>query len=321
MSTPVLIVAYSRHENVVRLIESLYAQGVERIYLAIDGAKGSNNNLQSGIEESAIALAAKLNLELRIWRRFENLGPAVSVITAIDWFFTNEEEGVILEDDLILSSDALQFFNSSLKHYSGASNVFMVSGSNYFDSLDAKRVPIATNYPVIWGWATWKNRWTHYRSSLNDFNNLRVPAAVNERWFWEIGARRCLNGIQDAWDIPLAAYQLSMGYLSVLPPRNLISNCGADVFAGNTFIDRWPLNVPVHQLNRYEFENQYSSSMVFDANLVSEINNLFRVKIYRIRWSGTLPSQFSKFLDLLRYPQPTRGKPLIERIDQVKIPN
>ena len=125
MSIPTLIIAYCRVTNVLKLITDLHSQNVTKIYLAIDGAKLSHDNLQSQIEVGARALATRLNIDLKIWRRDSNLGPAVSVITAIDWFFSHEYSGVIIEDDLILSSDAISFFESSLSRFADVKNVFL----------------------------------------------------------------------------------------------------------------------------------------------------------------------------------------------------
>lgn len=320
MNTPVLIVAYSRYENVLKLINDLKNQGVEKIYLAIDGQKDHNSIIQSQLEIAARDLAVKIDLEIRIWKRDVNLGPAVSVITAIDWFFENVSAGIILEDDLLLSSDAVQYFQALLASFSNVEEVFMVSGSNFFEDETSKLGMHATRYPVIWGWATWANRWRDYRSAMDSLHSVNIPGSMTERWFWQIGTRRCLNGIKDAWDIPLASYQLSAGRVTVLPPVNLISNRGADDFAGNTYIDEWPLNIPVRTLNSSLLHSESLESDDF-VNLSSNpVDVLFKRRIYNIRAVTTLPSLISKFLDLFRYPITSRSQSLLKRIGEVKIP-
>lgn len=321
MSTPVLIVSYSRHENVVRLIKNLHLQGVQLVYLAIDGSKNGDSELQTKIENSAKSLADRLGIEIIIWKRDVNLGPAVSVITAIDWFFQNVGAGIILEDDLFLSSDTVQFFEESLKSFQAVEEIFMVAGSNYFADEKSLLDLNSTHYPVIWGWATWADRWRDYRTALNSFHPVRVPGSISEQWFWKIGARRCLNGIIDAWDIPLAAYQLSVGKLTILPPVNLISNRGADAFAGNTHVDEWPLNIPLSILTSTSNKLELVKTLEDCCESTTYVDELFRSKIYKIRTISTLPALLSKFLDLIRYPPASRSKPLLHRLNQVTIPN
>jgi hypothetical protein len=296
----------------------LHHQGVKQIYLAIDGSKDNQDDMQSKIEVGSRLLAAELKIDLRIWRRNTNLGPAVSVITAIDWFFSNEERGIILEDDLILSDDAINYFDFALRHYNQNKSVFMIAGSNFFDDI----VPgnggvLASCYPVIWGWATWKDRWNSFRSTLNQLESLQINAPFHERWFWSTGLRRCFNGVKDAWDIPLATYQQSYRYLSILPPVNLVSNIGHDVFAGNTFVNEWPLNFPVKRMTPDAVRRYQSSVGHFDESLSGEINSRFRNRIYQIRKYRTLPPSFSTLFDFFRYPKHTRRGLLLDRLSQI----
>lgn len=318
MSIPVLIISYSRISNVLMLITELHSQGVNQIYLAIDGSKNGDDRLQSEIEAGARSRAAELSMELKVWRRDTNLGPAVSVIKALDWFFSIEESGLILEDDLILSRDAIQYFENSLFLFSELENIFLVTGSNYFDNFGLKeRNFYATHYPVIWGWATWSNRWKGYRTEFARLSDLCIPASLNERWFWKTGLRRCLNGIVDAWDIPLVTYQLSHKFLSIMPRVNLVSNCGADEFAGNTLVDEWPLNMPLKQMIPGDLIDSTEVVELFDQKFISEIDLLFREKVYGIRGFKSLHPTISKFFDLLRYPKSSRRGNLIERLNQV----
>lgn len=321
MSIPALIVSYSRHQNVLVIIKQLRNQGVRKIYLAIDGPKNLDHDLQNRIEKDSRELAEELGVNLRIWHRDSNLGPAVSVITAIDWFFKNEESGVILEDDLILSDGAIGYFDFALSRYADVNSVFLIAGSNYFgDGLLGSKSSFATHYPVTWGWATWRSRWTEYRSVLTSLSNFQAPGGLIEKWFWKNGLRRCLNGIQDAWDIPLATFQLSQKILSVIPPVNLISNIGADSFAGNTLVDEWPLNRPLERLPIETLLATKSHEKVFEPSFTSKIDSLFYSNVYKIQRFRTLPPGISMILDLLRHPVATRRKNLIERLELVALP-
>ena len=321
MSVPVLIISYSRITNVLKLIDALHHQGVAKIYLAIDGPRENDDFLQSQIEVKARSRSIELNIELNVWRRDSNLGPAVSVITAIDWLFSHEERGVILEDDLVLSSDAIRYFDHSLTVFSDLKSVFLITGSNYLENPSLSTAPLlATHYPIIWGWATWNDRWQNYRDALNTLNTLSTPITPHERWFWKNGLRRCLNGVKDAWDIPLVTYQLSRRYLSVMPQNNLISNCGADEFAGNTLVDVWPLNLPLGRMSRYELSRLQSFDGVFDQQLIEQIDSFFKERIYKISKFKVLPPGISTLLDLIRYPSIKRNQKLLKRITQVNRP-
>lgn len=321
MSLPVLIISFRRILNVLRLIDGLHNQGVEKIYLAIDGARENDDDSQSQIEIQARSRAAELNIDLKVWRRDSNLGPAVSVITAIDWLFLNEERGVIIEDDLVLSSDAIKYFDVTLLQYSQNKKVFMITGSNFFDGIIPPTASvISTHYPVVWGWATWRDRWFDYRSALSSLQSMRIQGSSFERRYWNTGLRRCLNGVKDAWDIPLVTYQRTHNFLTVLPPVNLVSNIGFDAFAGNTFIDEWPLNSRLGQLSPTAMINIRSQDIGSEPKICTYVDELFRERVYRINGFRTLPSKLSTIFDIIRYPRYRRAKNLIDRLSEIVLP-
>ena len=60
----------------------------------------------------------------------KNLGCRKGVTAGIDWFFSNEEMGIILEDDCIPSLSFFQFCDQMLLEYQFNEKVFMISGHN-----------------------------------------------------------------------------------------------------------------------------------------------------------------------------------------------
>ena len=87
---------------------SNYEGGIKKIYAAIDGPKIGQEGSDL-IESTLKKVCAKYDLQLLIWRRKTNLGLAASVISGIDWFFNLEDEGIIVEDDLVFSPDFVKF--------------------------------------------------------------------------------------------------------------------------------------------------------------------------------------------------------------------
>jgi len=60
----------------------------------------------------------------------KNLGCARGVSGAIDWFFNNVEQGIILEDDIVVGEDFFPFMWEMLGRYREDPRVFSVTGSN-----------------------------------------------------------------------------------------------------------------------------------------------------------------------------------------------
>jgi GR25 family glycosyltransferase involved in LPS biosynthesis len=85
-----------------------------------------------------------------------NLGCKLSVSSAINWFFENEEMGIILEDDCLPSLNFFHFCDSLLLKFKDDSNIFAITGCNFQQIKENKNSYFFTNYTHIWGWATWR---------------------------------------------------------------------------------------------------------------------------------------------------------------------
>ena len=248
---PVLILGYMRFEGILRNLESCGKAGISRVYLSLDGPKDSYG---LELQESALLeirnFAKSRGIELRLRRRHSNIGLAVAVIEGVSWFFENEELGAILEDDLDISTDFLQFASQALETFQNNPKVALVSGSNFQSDPLFYQVS-ATHYPLIWGWATRRAVWDDFLISLDrpliSKINLSLPLSVNA--FWWTAARQSRDGVVDSWAMSFSNYIRMRNLLCVLPPVNLISNKGADVYAVHSNSSDPYLNFPVNALS------------------------------------------------------------------------
>jgi hypothetical protein len=249
-SLPILIIGFVRPEGIERLLTSLQVGQVSRVYLAVDGPRDSQDRRsQKILVEFAQTFARNQNIPISIWQRDTNLGIAVSIISAIDWFFTSEHFGLILEDDLIVGKDFIPFVIKAKAILETQDDVVMISGNQFFPKYGSKRI-MATHYPQIWGWATTSKKWQILRSGLMEQDRIRFRDFLSpKRSYWAIGARRALSGRVDTWDIPIARYMISNAKLCLIPPCNLVSNVGFDQNASHTALNVFPLDVPTRELD------------------------------------------------------------------------
>jgi hypothetical protein len=297
-SVPVLIVGYKRYENILKLLTDSHSAGVKRIYLALDGVAHGPDVERESFLAKLDALSQRSGINVTKWIRQNNLGPAVSVITAIDWFFSHEDSGVILEDDLVLGANALLFFEMGLSLYRDNPRVAVIAGSNFWTLQPG--VSEWASFPITWGWATWKDRWFELRNVFFSLGPSSTKVGkLNERFFWWVGLYRCLSGEQDAWDIPFASYFRSLNKVCVFPPVNLISNIGVDVFAGNTHEKKWPLFHPVSddiQLDESFFSEEFSHEFCLDPLILRQIYGVSNRNIFSgFFFSLTQPISHSRF--------------------------
>ena len=275
MSVPVLIISHNRAHKLKSLLEQCFKNGIRTFYVAIDGSLYKNQAVQLAYQEVLKNFKVDKQIDLIIWHREKNIGLMSSMITAIDWFFSKEDSGIILEDDLVISQESINFFNEGLRIYQTNSDIFLISGNQFFTGLNPVGGVSVCNYPLIWGWATWKNQWLKFRSSLSEEikvqSKLRVPLKV--RFFLEISYIRAQSRKINSWAIVLAVYMRFKNLICVCPNVNLISNIGFDTFATHTIVNDWPLDIPISNFGTTNFK--------IDGSL--NLNYLIESSIYRVK--------------------------------------
>lgn len=314
MTVPALIITYSRLLGLVNLLDSCRDAGVNRIYIAIDGAATKETAL---IQESMVEVINKYksesNIDIQVWHREKNLGIAVSVITAIDWFFRYENKGVILEDDLILSDIFFTYMSKALSRFETDHSVSLISGNRYDGGVSAK--PVLVSYPQTWGWATWREKWAQIRADFSTKPIGRInQGRPNIRNFWQVGVDRVWDGYIDTWDLLLAHWMLVNNKKCLLPPENLVSNIGNDSFSTHTKTDNFSLSYPV-------INAPYSLDGIFDSTLVSSSDSdMFLTKnVFHIRRRHYFLNLYRKFGEMKMQRKYTSGS-LGNRLSAVSIP-
>ena len=316
MKPPVLIVTYARSGGLIRLLEGCASAGIRKFYVAVDGSRSQESLEEQKVMRDYLASFQKnSDFEIEVWWRTENLGPAVSVLTAINWLFSHEEVGVILEDDLEPNLDFFEFVDKGLTKYQGSDNVWIISGSRLVDP-DSKLGSAAWSlYPMTWGWATWASKWDQMYKEL-----LSEPVCLWRNWFnrranyWDIGSKRSKASFIDAWDLPLASAQFRLKKLTLIPPVNLVRNVGFDSQATHTLSNQFPLNVPTFKLPlnfNYPIFPKILRKLLYDLDL--------DVKVYSISQKHSFLRIWSYFTDRY-YFKSIYPNSLKQRIGRVVIP-
>ena len=312
-----MIVAYARPDGVERLLNICRSAGVRRIYIAIDGPRDHRISQKQSTMLSIIhGFQNHQTMDIQVWHRNHNLGVAVSVITAIDWFFKRENSGLVLEDDLIPSLDFFAFASKGLEKFEFNEKVWMICGSRMLPTTRNCLETDWSHYPMIWGWATWKSRWSVMRKTFSQKDLAQKMNFYNARHnFWYVGSSRAKSGEIDTWDIPLAFAQWSQSKFSIIPPVNLVTNVGFDSEGTHTSGDAYPLSHPTDFLpSAYSFSEQpsFSSSHSYDI--------LLEDKLFGIRPRHRFLRLYSSLTKVVKNRSNRLGD-LSGRLSQVAIPD
>ena len=232
-SAPVLLLFFNRPDALRGVLERVLAAGPRRVYLACDGPRAGRDDDRE-LTERCRAIAMEQPWACPPGTRFldANEGCARAVSGAISWFFGQEPEGIVLEDDCMPDPSFFRYATELLERHRDDERVMSIDGSS-FDMRP--RAPGGPSYrfsrcPHVWGWASWARSWRHYRLLLSAAEVDALPAgnypsrsAASLRG-WRRKFRTVAHDRPATWDYQWTFAHLRTGGLVASPCRNLVTN-------------------------------------------------------------------------------------------------
>lgn len=252
LRTAVLFLVFNRPEVTAQVFEAIRQARPPRLYVAADGSRSNRpDEAELCSEVRRIATNVDWPCEVKTLFRENNLGCKVGVSSGISWFFDNEEEGIIIEDDCLPSQSFFVFCEALLEKYRHDERVWQICGSAFvaeLTSLERDTSYLFSKYGPIWGWASWQRAWKHYDPELSNWPQMLQPHWINSAYgdTNEIKARLVLgkklyrNEI-DTWDYQWGFVKNYQNALSIVPTRNLVVNIGFGLDATHTTTGNTPL--------------------------------------------------------------------------------
>jgi len=233
LDTPVLLLVFNRPDTTRQVFEAIRRARPARLFIAADGPRKER---PGEAEKCELARSVVDNVDwdctVSTLLHDENLGCRTAVSSAIDWFFAQVEEGIILEDDCLPSQSFFSFCQELLERYRHDTRVMQISGSNFLE-VKIEESYLFSKYGPIWGWATWRRAWNFYDVEMKLWplikeRRLHCNFCINED---EVLAREeIFNAVYerrvDTWDYQWVFARLINSGLSITPKQNLISNIG-----------------------------------------------------------------------------------------------
>lgn len=244
MTNPVLFLIFNRPDTTARVFEAIRQARPPRLYVAADGPRPTRAE-EAALCQTTRRIATQVDwpCELSTLLREENLGCRNAVSSAIGWFFEHEPAGIVLEDDCLPDASFFPYCDEMLARYRDDERVMCISGDNFIASAwQPEASYYFSRYAHIWGWASWRRAWAHYRVDLSDQTPADLltllarvfPHSAAARNYWYKILYRMSQGRIDTWDYQWAYALWKQGGLSCVPQVNLISNIGFGAAATHT---------------------------------------------------------------------------------------
>lgn len=239
-NTPVVLIIYKRSETLYLIIEELRKINASSVYVIADGPK---NEAENEYVQKARSVIDTIEWDCKIKKIYsdQNLGLSTRIISGLDVVFRLEKQAIILEDDCIPNSSFFSFTNSMLEKYKNNNKISIISGTNMGLKFNFKYDYEFSNYPLIWGWATWKKSWMEYRNTqplvVDDISLKKIQDLLRNKtafFHWRKVFLKIQSGTHRSWDHKMAFYLFTTNKLSIIPKLNFVSNQGIDTHSTNT---------------------------------------------------------------------------------------
>jgi hypothetical protein len=232
---PIVLFVYNRPDHTKKTVQALQKNDLaneSELFIYSDGAK---NEVAKDKVSDVREYIKKIEgfKKITIIERKKNWGLANSIIDGVTHIVNKYDKIIVLEDDLVTSPYFLKFMNEALEYYKDEKKVWHVSGWNYPINTDGLGDVFLWRLMNCWGWATWVDRWQHYKKDVNatikEFSNKDIKKfniAGVENFWGQIVANK--KGKINTWAIFWYATIFKKHGLCLNPSQTFVENIGHD---------------------------------------------------------------------------------------------
>ena len=240
-TTPILFLIFNREDTTRRVFEAIRLQKPRYLYVAADGPrKNKEGEVENCRRTREIINEIDWDCELKTLFREENLGCKNAVFSAISWFFENEEQGIILEDDCLPDASFFKYCEELLDRYREDERIGHISGDCFFPQATDKNYSYNfSSFSHIWGWASWRRVWQNVDLNLPEWDKIKHDKKRRKNLFTGLGEEIYFSSFladslanrdgKSVWDAQYL-YSLRMqNQLSIYPTVNMVTNIGLNL--------------------------------------------------------------------------------------------
>ena len=241
ITAPVLFMVFNRPEKTKQVFEMIRAVRPEKLYVAVDHTReGRQDDEVNCAKVKAIVENVDWPCETHYLYHSENRGCTLAGKMAWDWFFSQEEEMIFLEDDGLPTKSFFYFTQAMLKRYREDKRIAYVGGVNYGlkcgnASYFFSKLPAAT-----YAMGTWKRVYDLYEYRMESFPVTAKDPSFRKKfpdltsyWMYMPQFWRYVRQGGNTYDIQMIYLSYKYEMFSIAPNINMVSNIGLDGGANN----------------------------------------------------------------------------------------
>ena len=232
---PIAIFTYKRVDFLKKLIHSLKKNLLCKnsvVYFFADKWNNSNDKEKVLEVRNFIKHIDGFKKKIIVFRD-KNFGLSKNIISGINFVLKTNKKIIVLEDDLELSHNFLNYINSGLNIYKNTKTVASIHGWSFPINFH-KNTP---NYFFLrgadcWGWGTWKRAWEKFNSNGEELiniiqkNNLKKLFNLNNNYDYFKMLEDQIEKKNDSWAIRWHASTFLENMYTLYPKLSFVKNNG-----------------------------------------------------------------------------------------------
>ncbi|MCB0769798.1 MAG: hypothetical protein KDC00_05265 [Flavobacteriales bacterium] len=295
--TAVMITAFKRYDTARLVMEAVRSARPPRLYFACDGPRNEAEKERTDRVRTLVELV-DWPCEVHTLFHEKNKGTKYGMVENMDWFFSQEAEGIVLEDDIVPDQSFFRFAQELLERYRDDERIWAIIGNNLATGGEVKDPRgywfMAHGYGAYSGWAGWRRSWERFDVDMKDWPEVRDSKRFDP-WFLSSGERKeALHLLEATWDGRIAGawdYQfdyakMKAGAVNIIPNVNLCRNVGFGEDATHSVDRRDPRNQEHLHSAEWPLEHPVEITVDTERNL-AYFNAYVRPPLFR-RFKSTL---------------------------------
>ena len=286
---PVLLIVFNRASTTARMFEKIADLQPQKLYVSADGPR-NEEEAEKCHEVRNITENIGWTCDRKQQYFAENQGGALGPKKAIDWFFENEEMGIIIEDDILPSIDFFNFAKELLIKYKDEKKVMHISSMNFHFGKNYTNTSYYFSKIISpWGWATWKRAWQQYDGSLDDLEEVLPKLEIPDYYKKELINSK--NKRVNTWDYQWLYTVLKQHGLGICPSNNLAINIGyGDEGTRTHNAPKWTQRIKIEKIGLLKHPELLEYNTFADDITYNEI-----IPEYKLSFLSKLKKLYYKF--------------------------
>ena len=278
-NAPIVIFGFDRPLHLQNMINSL-STNVESYesdaHIFIDGPteKVNMDNYNKVLEIVNSELPFKNSF---VTIREKNLQCKKNIVSGITEVIQKEGKAIIMEDDLVVSSQFLNFMNTALKKYSDNKKIWHINGYSFPQFIGSEKKTSISKLAQPWGWGTWADNWNIFINEDDQYYKKNIISTLSKQQrqeynfynlasYWEESLKLDAENKNSIWD----AYWYQTIYLNdgltIFPQVSHVQNFGFDGTGLHCGVNQ-EFDTKLNTKQTTIFTNGIKESFIYKANV------------------------------------------------------